>query len=165
MGGFFNPDFLAQLIWEMPESAGLTIKELARRVDKHPTTLDAELNPELTHGKLGVITWTLCLAETRVLDSLDYIEAALGRVAYELPQPAGDMEAVVVELSLALEEFGGWMKSMARATSPESEGGARITTQEAQKNLQRLIGLIGLLSRLRAHLSALANGDRREGRA
>lgn len=85
----FKPGRLLHLIYQMPERARITLTELAERLGKPVSTLGREINPEDDLAKLGVVTFVNLTDETQDFAPLDYIESALGRVAFKLPTAAG----------------------------------------------------------------------------
>ena len=84
----FNPEVLASLVHEMPDRSGITLRDLAQAAGKEYKTLSREMHPDDAGGKLGLDTFTYLVDRSRDFTALDYIETALGRVAFELP-PVG----------------------------------------------------------------------------
>ncbi|MCB2187661.1 MAG: hypothetical protein KQJ78_14665 [Deltaproteobacteria bacterium] len=84
----FNPDYLAELLHEMPDRTGKSVADLARAIGRDRKTLARELNPGDDGAKLGVATFVLLTAASGDLEPLDYIEHHLGRVAVRLARAA-----------------------------------------------------------------------------
>ena len=101
----FNPEALAAMLYEMPDQAGTSVAYLAKRLGKPASTLGRELNPDDAGAKLGLETFVFLSAETGDFAPLDYIETALGRVAFALPPVAGS-SSLHRTLGEAGKEFG-----------------------------------------------------------
>ncbi len=108
----FNPDYLARLVYAMPENSGLHVSELAQRLGRPSSTLGRELNPDDEGAKLGLAHFVQLTAETGDFGPLDYIESFLGRVAFALPRVVGTAE-VLIRLGAASKEFGDVVQQIA----------------------------------------------------
>lgn len=108
----FNPDYLARLVYAMPENSGLHVSELALRLGRPASTLGRELNPDDEGAKLGLARFVALTAETGDFAPLDYVESCLGRVAFALPRVVGSAE-VLTRLAAAGREFGDVVNQIA----------------------------------------------------
>jgi AraC-like DNA-binding protein len=99
----FQPERLKRLIHDMPARAGVPLQELADAAGKEYKTLSRELYPDDGRAKLDLPTFVYITDRTRDFAALDYIEQALGRVAFELPRAAG-LSELHVSIAAAAKE-------------------------------------------------------------
>lgn len=85
----FQPATLRKLIHGIPARSGVALEELAEAAGKGYTTLSREMYPSDAGAKLGLDTLVYITARSKDFAALDYMETALGRVAFELPRAGG----------------------------------------------------------------------------
>ena len=82
----FNPQILAQMLYESPERSGKSLRQVSREmggIDER--YLSRQLNPHDDGAKLGVLDFVF-LASVTDLAVLDHIEKVFDRIAITIPK-------------------------------------------------------------------------------
>lgn len=148
----FNPEVLAQLVHEIPDRAGLSLRELALAAGKEYKTLSREMHPEDTGGKLGLDTFTYITERSRDFLALDYIETALGRVAFQLPAAGQGLSELHLSLAQAARECG-------EAVSQLCEDLADGRLDQPEKAIREIAEAAQALAALRATVLRVAEDN------
>lgn len=154
----FNPQRLLDMLHEAPERAGVSIKQVAQSMGKEPKTLARELNPDDDGAKLGVVDFAFLCAETRDCEALDYIETALGRVAFSLPPATAGASELHRTLGQAAREFGEVSEQL---MTDLADG----RLDEPEKALKEIADLASVLATLRALVVKTAHNNGRPDHA
>ena len=160
-GGFvqiFNPRKLAQMLYEAPEKAGLTIKQAADRMGGiDPKYLSRQLNPDDPGAKLGVEDFVYLLAVCG-LDALKYILSVFGYVCFKVPQVGGHMATSMLRIMGNFsKEFSETIREMARSIED-----GRIDQKEIARCRKEIHELIEQAAMADAYLASLENGQRKD---
>lgn len=102
----FNPQVLWELLHQMPDRSGVALGELARAAGKEYKTLSRELFPDDSGAKLGLDTFVYITHRAADFAALDYMESALGRMAFALPRLPVSSNALLQHLARAGREMG-----------------------------------------------------------
>ncbi|MFH1033829.1 MAG: phage regulatory CII family protein [Pseudomonadota bacterium] len=102
----FNPQVLWALIHQMPDRSGVSLAGLAQAAGKEYKTLSREMFPDDAGAKLALDTFVYITHRARDFAALDYMETALGRVAFELPCQAISTDALLQHLARMGKEMG-----------------------------------------------------------
>ena len=109
----FQPATLFKLIHEIPFRSGVPMEELSEAAGKGYKTLSREMYPDDAGAKLGLDTLVYITARSRDFAPLDYMETALGRVAFELPRAAG-LGGLHQSMAVAAKECGEVLHQLCR---------------------------------------------------
>ena len=122
-------------------------KGLAEEMGKPYSTFMREINPYDDGAKVGAESLIPFTRATGDFAAIDFIETALGRVAFVIPKPAPGHEAIHQQLSKSLTEFGEFVAavgdSIADGTITEAEKErCRKEGYELHQALARLIYML-----------------------
>ncbi|MFH1034381.1 MAG: phage regulatory CII family protein [Pseudomonadota bacterium] len=107
----FQPATLFKLIHEMPFRSGVSLEDLAEAAGKGYKTLSREMYPDDHGAKIGLDTLVYITARCQDFAALDYMETALGRVAFELPRAAG-LSGLHQSMATAAKECGDVLQQL-----------------------------------------------------
>ncbi|MFH1059214.1 MAG: phage regulatory CII family protein [Pseudomonadota bacterium] len=138
----FQPATLFKLIHEMPFRSGVSLEELAEAAGKGYKTLSREMYPDDHRAKLGLDTLIYITDRCKDFAALDYVEEALGRVAFELPRSSG-LRGIHKSMAAAAKECGEVLQQLC---SDLADG----HLDEAEKALQEISEAAQALAILRA---------------
>ena len=146
----FNPQILAQMLYEAPERSGKTLRQVSREmggIDER--YLSRQLNPHDEGAKLGVIDFVF-LASVTDLEPLDLIEKAFGRMAVPIP----DQLAIQAEKPFWCQHLSTIIKETSEASGSLAEALAdnAIDDDERKKCLTETIEAIQALTALKVAL-------------
>jgi hypothetical protein len=158
------PGRIKKLIWESPERAGKTLRQVHKEMNKILSDLGED---EITYGhlsskmlpdgpgKLDPIQLAVLCAVTDTA-ALDEIERGLGRVAFLLYQALqGSDEFYVKGVAEATTEYAEWLQKVAEFMSPDSESGAGISVGEAKVLIEEGDDVIRVFAEKRAYLQRI----------
>ncbi len=150
----FNPRKLAQMLYEAPEKAGLTVKDTADRMGGiDPKYLSRQLNPDDPGAKLGIEDFVYLLAVCGP-DPLEYILSVFGRVSFEVPPADGATATTLLRIAGNLsKEFSETIRELARSVED-----GRVTKQEIARCRKELYDLIRVAARAEAILTSIEDG-------
>lgn len=143
----FNPEFFLDLIYTMSERGHMTNKALAKAIGKEEKTLGRELNPHDHGAKLGVVDFAYATAESGDFMPLDYMESALGRVAFDLPTLRGEPKEITCQVAITVREFGELLHEVSKSLADNT-----LKPLEAHRCLMELADVVRALAGLRAIL-------------
>jgi hypothetical protein len=153
---FFQPATLFKLIHDIPARSGVTLEDLAEAAGKPYKTLWREMSPEHANGKLGLDTLFFITARSGDFAALDYLEATLGRVAFQLPRVPG-LGGLHQSMAVAAQECGDVIAQLCKDLAD-----GRL--DDPEKALMEIAEAARALSGLRAAVLAEAKANQGGGK-
>jgi hypothetical protein len=119
---------LKDVVHQVVHDSPIPPRQLAEELGMSYSMLMNAANPDLEEFKLPARQLIPLAKLTGDCRHVDYIEHALGRVAFELPKPSSSsMEVVQVQLMRTIKEFGDLASTSADALSD-----GKLTIKEAK---------------------------------
>ena len=103
-------------------------KAIAEELNKPYSTFMREINPLDDGAKLAASALIPFTRSTGDFGAIDYIESALGRVAFELPKKRPGKEAIHRGLSRMIKEFADLVKAVG-----DSMADSKVNDEELEK--------------------------------
>ena len=129
---------LKEALHDQIHGSGVPIKLQAQEIGISYSYLANAANPELEEFQFQLRHLSPLCRVTGRTDALDYIEAALGRVAFPLPTvPNCPPKSIHTELGICFKEFGEFAETAADALAD-----SRISPSEAKRIEKELLDLV-----------------------